>query len=85
MINCKRIDRLVRRPYPVQYTCIFRFLPPTVGRVIEGAESEVFQGNRLEKRQVRSVQRVMILTLDVRWCLTTPLRCSCLVNRTTNL
>ena len=50
MVNCERIDCLVRRPYPVEYACVFQFLPPILGRVIERAESEVFQGYRLEKR-----------------------------------
>lgn len=50
MINCKRIDRLVRRPYPVEDTWVFQFLPPIFWRVIERAKSEVFQGYRLEKR-----------------------------------
>ena len=49
VINRERIDRLVRWPYPVQYACISRSVPPIVGWVIERAESEVFQGYRLGK------------------------------------
>lgn len=48
MVKSERIDRLIRRPHPVEYTRVFRFLPPIVGRVIERAKSEIFQGYRLE-------------------------------------
>ena len=53
MINCERIDCLVRRSDPVEYARVVRLLPPTVRRLIEGPESEVLQGYRLKKRQVR--------------------------------